>query len=78
MATDIDVTYQWWLPGTNGLYHYSNTVVSLVDAQAMFAGSGSMLPDNSKLFKIEFVPVTIPGVGTATRRDVTELPLPSR
>jgi hypothetical protein len=82
MATDIDVTYQWWLPalleeGQAGMYHYSTPFTDLVAAEAMWTSPATMLPDDSKLFKIEYVPVTAGGV-LCTRRDVTELAPPAR
>lgn len=82
MATDLDVTYQWWLPawlpeGQAGMYHYSTPFTDLDAAEAMWTAPGSMLPDDARLFKVEFVQVTAGGVAT-TRRDVAELTPPAR
>lgn len=77
MATDIDVTYQWWLPTGPGMYQYGGSQTNLSEAEALFTTSGSMLPDESKLFKVEYVPLLV-GLATVTRREVTELSLPPR
>jgi hypothetical protein len=74
----IDVQYQWWVPTETGLCHALQTMTVLADAESMYRPPSSTLADNSRLFKIECVDVEVPGVGTVTRRVVTELALPPR